>query len=78
MKELTKDEIEDKIFELEMEQKELSWHQDIWYKMIDEDGIDFLYESSEQVDKLIEENQCWLSYYQELLKDMEQGEKYDE
>lgn len=46
--------------------------------MIDEDGITFLYENSEQVDKLIEENQCWLSYYQELLKDVEQGDKYDE
>ena len=71
---LTKDEIKDKIFELEMEQKELSWHQEIWWKMVDETGIDFLYESAEQVEKLIEENSCWIAYYKDLLKEIEQGE----
>jgi len=68
---LTKDKIKDRIFELEMEQKELSWHQDIWGKMVDEDGIDFLYESAEQVENLIQENNCWIAYYKDRLKDLE-------
>lgn len=72
------DDLKDKIFNLEMEQKELYWHQDIWYKMLDEDGIDFLYESAEQVEKLIEENQCWLEYYKQELLDLQNTEKYDE
>lgn len=70
----TQDEIKDKIFELEMEQKELSWHQEIWWKMVDEDGVTALYESAEQVEKLIEENECWIAYYKDLLKELEQGE----
>lgn len=71
---LTKDEIKDKIFELETEQKKLSWHQNIWWKMVDEDGVSALYESAEQVDKMIEENSCWIAYYKDLLKEIEQGE----
>lgn len=72
------DDLKDKIFVLEMELKELSWHKDIWYKMSDEDGIDFLYESAGQVEKLIEENQCWLEYYKQELLDLQNTEKYDE
>ena len=71
---LTQDEIKDKIFGLETEQKELSWHQDIWWKMVDEDGLIALYDNAEQVDKMIEENSCWIAYYKDLLKEIEQGE----
>ena len=75
---LTKDKIKDRIFELEMEQKELLWNQEIWRKMVDDDCIDFLYDSASQAEKLIEENACWILYYKDLLKEIEQGEKYDE
>lgn len=75
---LAQDKIKDRIFELEMEQKELLWHQDIWWKMVDEDGIDFLYESAEQVENLIQENNCWIAYYKDRLKDLENEEKHDE
>lgn len=72
------DDLKDKIFDLEMELKELYWHRDIWWKMIDEDGVDFLYNNEEHVEKLIEENQCWLAYYKQELLYLQNTEKYDE
>lgn len=68
---LTKEQLQDKIFELEMELKELSWHKVIWPKMVDEDGIDFLYESAEEVEKLWEETSSWIQYYQSELQYLE-------
>ena len=72
---LTKDKIKDRIFELEMEQKEIqmgltlapSWGSD----------EEFLY-TQEYYSKLNQENQCWIAYYKDRLKDLENEEKHDE
>ena len=64
-----------KHIELEMEQKEIQmcltqaarWGND----------EEFL-STQEYYSKLNQENQCWIAYYKNCLKDLEQGEKYDE
>ena len=73
---LTKDEIKDKIFELEMEQKELKMHlhsfemENKFYMDCDMfGGID-----TTDLEKKIEENNCWIAYYKDLLKEIKQGE----
>ena len=63
---LTQDEIKDKIFELEMGQKELK----ILIKLATPCECKVI----EDLDKQIEENQCWVAYYKDLLKEIKQGE----
>lgn len=68
---LTKDEIKDKIFELEMEQKEIQMYLTqaaLWGN--DEEFLSV----QEYYSKLNQENQCWIVYYKDLLKDIEQGD----
>ena len=65
---LTKDKIKDRIFELEIEQKEIQMCLT---------QATFL-STQEYYSKLSQENQCWIAYYKDRLKDIEQGEKYDE
>ena len=65
---LVQDKIKDRIFELEMEQKEIQMCLT---------QATFL-STQEYYNKLSQENQCWIAYYKDLLKDIEQGEKYDE
>ena len=65
---LTKDKIKDRIFELEMEQKEIQMCLT---------QATFL-STQEYYNKLSQENQCWIAYYKDRLKDLEDEEKYDE
>lgn len=65
---LVQDKIKDRIFELEMEQKEIQMRLT---------QATFL-STQEYYSKLNQENQCWIAYYKDRLKDIEQGEKYDE
>ncbi|WAW11393.1 hypothetical protein vBAcePPAc_0016 [Aeromonas phage vB_AceP_PAc] len=65
---LAQDKIKDRIFELEMEQKEIQMCLT---------QATFL-STQEYYNKLSQENQCWIAYYKDRLKDIEQGEKYDE
>lgn len=65
---LVQDKIKDRIFELEMEQKEIQMCLT---------QATFL-STQEYYNKLSQENQCWIAYYKDRLKDLEQGEKYDE
>lgn len=65
---LVQDKIKDRIFELEMEQKEIQMCLT---------QATFL-STQEYYNKLSQENQCWIAYYKDRLKDIEQGEKYDE
>lgn len=61
----TRDELKDKIFELEMEQKEIQTYlteATVWVP------------SYEHYNKLNQENICWIAYYKDLLKELEQGE----
>lgn len=67
MKELTKDMISDKIFELEMELTELQ----VLTKLTYPDGYDY----ADDLQQTIQEDMCWLEYYKQLLNEMEQGEK---
>lgn len=71
---LTKDQIKDTIFELECERDELQ-------SMIDTMKYSGWSEFGDAMNKAIQELQetnCWIEYNKQLLKDMEQGEKYDE
>ena len=71
----TQDKIKDRIFELEMEQKEIQMcltQAPIWGN-----GEEFL-SAQEHYSKLNQENQCWIAYYKDRLKDLEDEEKYDE
>lgn len=63
---LAQDEIKDKIFELEMELKELEMIKTLNYP----DG----YDVPDILEQDIQERVCWVSYYKDLLKDIEQGE----
>ena len=65
---LVQDKIKDRIFELEMEQKEIQMCLT---------QATFI-STQEYYSKLSQENQCWIAYYKGRLKDIEQGEKYDE
>ena len=58
---LTKDKIKDRIFELEMEQKEI--------QMCLTQAV-FL-STQEYYSKLNQENKCWIAYYKDRLKDLE-------
>ena len=58
---LTKDKIKDRIFELEMEQKEIQMCLT---------QAPFL-STQEYYSKLNQENQCWIAYYKDRLKDLE-------
>lgn len=65
---LTKDKIKDRIFELEMEQKEIQMCLT---------QATFI-STQEHYSKLNQENQCWIAYYKDRLKDIENEEKCDE
>ena len=72
---LAQDKIKDRIFEIEMEQKEIQMYLTqaaLWGN--DEEFLSI----QEYYSKLNQENQCWIAYYKNCLKDLEQGEKYDE
>ena len=58
---LIKDDIKDTIFELEMEQKELT-------------TILMSGPEEQHYIEMFEENKCWIAYYKDLLKQIEQGE----
>ena len=62
---LTKDKIKDRIFELEMEQKEIQMC------LTQPDVLEYAYK---HYNKLNQENACWIAYYKDLLKEIEQGE----
>ena len=71
---LTKDQIKDTIFELECERDELQ-------SLLDTMRYSGWSEFEDTIAKAIQEIQetnCWIVYNKQLLKDMEQGEKYDE
>lgn len=72
---LAQDKIKDRIFELEMEQKEIQMcltQATLWGN--DEEFLS----TQEHYSKLNQENQCWIAYYKDRLKDIEDEEKYDE
>ena len=72
---LTKDKIKDRIFELELEQKEIQMcltQAALWGN-----DKEFL-STQEHYNKLNQENQCWIAYYKDCLKDIENEEKSDE
>lgn len=72
---LVQDKIKDRIFELEMEQKEIQMcltQTALWGN--DEEFLS----TQEYYSKLSQENQCWIAYYKDRLKDIEDEEKYDE
>ena len=71
---LTKDQIKDTVFELECERDELQ-------SMLDTMKCSGWSEFGDAMTKAIQELQetnCWIEYNKQLLKDIEQGEKYDE
>ena len=72
---LVQDKIKDRVFELEVEQKEIQMcltQTTLW-------GNDEKFLSTQEYySKLSQENQCWIAYYKDRLKDIEQGEKCDE
>ena len=71
---LTQDQIKDTIFELECERDELQ-------SMIDTMKYSGWSEFGDAMNKAIQELQetnCWIEYNKQLLKDIEQGEKYHE
>ncbi|QEG08776.1 hypothetical protein [Aeromonas phage 4L372XY] len=65
---LAQDKIKDRIFELEMEQKEIQMCLT---------QATFI-STQEYYNKLSQENQYWIAYYKDRLKDIENEEKYDE
>ena len=70
---LTKDKIKDRIFELEMEQKELKMHLHS-LEMENKFCIDcdmFGGTDTTDLERQIEENNCWIAYYKGRLKDLE-------
>lgn len=71
---LTKDKIKDRIFELECEQDELQ-------SLLDTMRYSGWSEFEDTVERAIQELQetnCWIEYNKQLLKDIENEEKYDE
>lgn len=65
---LAQDKIKDRIFEIEMEQKEIQMYLTqaaLWGN--DEE----LLPTQEYYSKLNQENQCWIAYYKDRLKDIE-------
>lgn len=71
---LTKDQIKDTIFELECDRDELQ-------SMIDTMKYSGWLEFGDAINKAnqeLQETNCWIEYNKQLLKDIEQGEKYDE
>lgn len=71
---LTKDEIKDIIFELECERDELQ-------SMLDTMKYSSWSEFEETIEKVtqeLQETNCWIEYNKQLLKDIENEEKYDE
>lgn len=71
---LTKDQIKDTIFELECERDELQ-------SLLDTMRYSGWSEFGDAMDKAIQELQetnCWIEYNKQLLKDIENEEKYDE
>lgn len=63
MKELTKDMLSDKIFELEMELTELQTLVELAYP----EGYDY----PDDLQQTLQEDMCWLEYYKQLLNEME-------
>ena len=71
---LTKDQIKDTIFELECERDELQALLDTMrYSGWSEFG-----DAMNKANQELQETNCWTAYYKNCLKDLEQGEKYDE
>ena len=71
---LTKDQIKDTIFELECELDELQSMLDTMkYSGWSEFG-----DAMNKANQELQETNCWIEYNKQLLKDIEQGEKYDE
>ncbi len=71
---LTQDQIKDTIFELECERDELQ-------SMIDTMKYSGWSEFGDAMDKAnqeLQETNCWIEYNKQLLKDIENEEKYDE
>lgn len=71
---LTKDQIKDTIFELECERDELQ-------SLLDTMRYSGWSEFEDTIKKTIQEIQetnCWIVYNKQLLKDIENEEKYDE
>lgn len=71
---LTKDQIKDTIFELECERDELQ-------SLLDTMRYSGWSEFGDAMNKSIQELQetnCWIEYNKQLLKDIEDEEKYDE
>lgn len=71
---LTKDQIKDTIFELECERDELQ-------SLLDTMRYSGWSEFEDTIKKTIQEIQetnCWIVYNKQLLKDIEDEEKYDE
>ena len=62
---LTRDELKDKIFELEKDNEHLKDLQSV---------IWFSEKEKADMKHIKEENQCWIEYYQQLLQELEQGE----
>lgn len=65
---MTRDELKDKIFELEIELKEL----EILVKQAYPDPED--YEIPEHLEQHMQESVCYIQYYKQLLQELEQGE----
>lgn len=65
---LTRNEIKDKIFELEIELKEL----EILVGQAYPDPED--YEVPEYLEQQMQESVCYIQYYKQLLQELEQGE----
>lgn len=71
---LTQDQIKDTIFELECERDELQ-------SMLDTMKWSCWSEFEETIEKVtqeLQETNCWIEYNKQLLKDIENEEKYDE
>ena len=71
----TQDKIKDRIFELEMEQREIQMR--LTQAALWGNDEEFL-STQEYCSKLNQENQCWIAYYKDRLKDIEDEEEYDE
>lgn len=69
--------LEDKIFNLEMEQKELKFLLVAAEGCVEDPCLESVYENIYELTKQIQENKCWIQFYKEELKDLEAGEKYD-
>lgn len=68
------DELKDKIFELECERDELQ----ILLDTMEYSGWSEFEEAMKKVVQELQETNCWIVYYKQLLKEIEDREKYDE